>query len=173
MNEVCLLAPGPSASLEVAEFIRASGKPCGVISSAWVLAPWADFIAAADNQWWIKNPEALSMNGLKFSGHVTKGTERVIIPPSSNSGVLGLECAKKLGATVVYLFGFDMKGTHFFGTYKNGLKNTTEQRRKIHLKQFSTWGKMNKTVKVFNCTKGSALACFEFADESAIQNHRA
>ena len=170
MKEFCLLAPGPSANLQLAEFIRSSGKPCGVISSAWTLAPWADFIAAADNQWWIKYPEAHSFKGRKFSAHDSKGTERVIVPASSNSGVLGLECCKKLGASVVYLFGFDMQGTHFFGPYKNGLKNTTAERRKIHLKQFATWGKMNKGVKVLNCTKSSAIACFEFADESAIQN---
>jgi hypothetical protein len=170
MTEFCLLAPGPSASIEVSDFIRRSGKRCGVISSAWTLAPWAEFIAAADNQWWIKNPEALSFAGSKFASHQVRKTQKVDVPPGSNSGVLGLECCVKLGATVVYLFGFDMKGTHFFGPYTNGLKNTTESRRKIHLKQFATWGKRNKSVKVFNCTKNSAISCFEFIDEIAIQN---
>lgn len=170
MTEFCLLAPGPSASPEVSEFIRRSGKRCGVISSAWTLAPWAEFIAASDNKWWIKNHQAFSFSGLKFSSHQVRKTQKVIVPAGSNSGVLGLECCKTLGATVVYLFGFDMRGTHFFGPYTNGLKNTTESRRKIHIKQFATWGKLNKSVKVFNCTKDSALTCFEFADEIRIQN---
>ena len=52
-----------------------------------------------------------------------------------NSGVLALQVCAQMGATHVRLYGFDMHGTHFFGPYQNGLGNTTESRRKVHLKQ--------------------------------------
>lgn len=170
MNEIYLLAPGPSATKEIAEKIKLAGKALGVITSAYPLAPWAHFIISADRQWWIKTPEALSAPGRKFCASDFKGTERVRTAQGTNSGVLALECAKKLGAQRIYLFGFDMRGTHYFGPYTNGLKNTVEARRKVHLSQYAGWSRNNKSIKVFNCTPGSAISCFEFIDEIRIQN---
>ena len=42
MTTWALLAPGPSASAELAERLR--GFPLGVVGNAFELAPWADFI---------------------------------------------------------------------------------------------------------------------------------
>lgn len=164
MTEIFLLAPGPSAAQEIADKIKASGHTLGVITSAYDLAPWADFIVAGDAAWWLKNPSALSAPRRKFCAIDLEGTEKIEFKSATNSGVLGLECAKRLGAGIIYLFGFDMKGTHYFGPYTNGLKNTAEQRRKIHISQYMEWESSNRHIKVFNCTKGSVLTCFEFMD---------
>lgn len=164
MTTWALLAPGPSASADLAERLR--GFPLGVVGNAFELAPWADFIAASDRGWWLKYPEASKLSGRKFCMSTFPDTERVALPflgSVCNSGVLALECAKMLGATRILLFGFDMKGTHFFGQYRNGLRNTTPSQRAQHHKQYEQWARTNKDVSVINCTKNSALRCFPMA----------
>lgn len=171
MNDFCLLAPGPSASKEIADNIRESGRKLAVVTSAFDLAPWADFIISGDREWWFKNPAALKAPGRKVCASELNGTERIVYRAGCNSGVLALEFLKRQGAEVVYLFGFDMTGTHYFGPYTNGLKNTTPVRREIHMSQYSDWARSNKNkMKVFNCTPKSALTCFEFKDAGTIQN---
>ena len=97
--------------------------------------------------------------------HQVRGVERVKVPGyvSVNSGVLGLEVARLKGASRILLLGFDMHGTHFFGPYTNGLSNTSEAKRRMHLAQYARWAKRNRDIEVFNCTPGSALQCFPTA----------
>ena len=143
---------------------------------AYQLAPWADFIASTDAAWWRKYPEAKNLPGLKFSMHHVAGVTKVAIPGLGvcNSGVLALECAKRQGAERILLFGFDMHGTHFFGPYTNGLSNTTEAKRRMHLAQYARWAKWNQGIQVINCTEGSALMCFPKARlEDEISRHMA
>lgn len=159
---VVLLAPGPSMGQEVADSVR--GQYVGVVTSAYTLAPWADFLAANDGRWWMKNPEARDFRGRKFSANDIFGVEKLPVPKginaSTNSGVLALECAKHLGATRILLLGFDMSGTHFFGPYRNGLSNTAKDRRIIHHRQFNAWREKNPDLDVVNCAPGSALKAF-------------
>lgn len=165
--EWILLAPGPSMSQELADSVR--GHRVGVVSNAYELAPWADFLAATDSSWWRSFPSALEFEGDKFSPNHVKGVERVkagLINSSINSGVLGLECAKRKGATRIMMVGFDMHGSHFFGEYKNGLKNTSLARRRQHIVQFKQWARGNKHIDVINCTPGSHLKVFPFGDLS-------
>lgn len=164
MTTWALLAPGPSATKEMAEKVR--HLRLGVIGCAFQLAPWADFIAASDRGWWMKHPDALKLDGRKFSMSAFNQTEKISLPMLGsvcNSGVLALECAKMLGATEILLLGFDMKGSHFFGKYTNGLRNTTPLQRANHMKQYEQWARANKGINVTNCTKGSALTCFPMA----------
>lgn len=173
MTTWALLAPGPSASAEQAERVRGAGFRLGVVGNAYQLARWADFIAATDAAWWRRNLEAKALAGRKFTMHEVEDVEQIKVPTVGmcNSGVLALECAKNLGATRILLCGFDMHGTHFFGEYTNGLKNTTQQQRSQHLKQYATWAYAHRGIQVLNCTAGSALKTFPAArleDETGI-----
>jgi len=155
-----LLAPGPSASRALALRLP---HPFGVVNNAWTLAPNAEFLAAVDMDWWRHYPAALEFAGKKFSIHKVPRTIQVKMPVV-NSGVLALECARREGATRIFLHGFDARGSHFFGPYANGLKNTPPKQRALHAGQFQHWGKANRrTVEVINCTPGSALRCFPMA----------
>jgi hypothetical protein len=162
MTTWALLAPGPSASTELAESIR--HLPTGAVSNAYQLAPWAQFVAASDAAWWRKYPEALKFPE-RYAMAPAGGVERVFSKFGNpcNSGVLALEVVKKKGAKRVILLGFDMHGSHFFGPYTNGLSNTQPYRRRIHLKQYEDWAKANPQISVINCTPGSALTCFPMA----------
>lgn len=161
MTTWALLAPGPSASAELAERLRPF--PLGAIGCAYQIAPWARFVAATDAKWWRTYPEAKAVPG--YSMHAVAGVQHARMPSMGivNSGVLGLEVAKRLGATTILLCGFDMHGTHFFGPYRNGLNNTTEARRRTHLQQYAKWAKANPTIGVYNLTSGSSLKCFPTA----------
>jgi len=157
--EIVLLAPGPSMSQALADSMR--GEFVGAVGNCWELAPWAKFMAANDRHWWMKYPEARLFKGRKFSANNVKGVERLPQAQSSwNSGVLLLAAAVHLGATSIRLYGFDMHGTHYFGEYKNGLRNTRPERRRVHFQQYAQWQRQNPAIKVVNCTPGSALKCF-------------
>jgi hypothetical protein len=169
MTVWALLAPGPSATAEQAARIHAAGIPLGAVGNAYQLAPAAAFIAATDSAWWRKYPDARTRACPKFSMH--PGAEVTLVEPFGlgyvNSGVLALECAKRAGATKVLLLGFDMHGSHFFGAYANGLRNTAPHQRKQHLQQFERWGRSNPAVVVVNLTTGSAMKCFPREDLNA------
>ena len=162
-----VLCTGPSMSQAVVDSVR--GMRVIAVNNAYEMAPWAEALAANDMAWWKHNPKARVFAGRKFTTNVLPGVERVIssgVLTESCSGVLGLEVAKIIGAMPgdpIYLFGVDFHGSHYFGEYTNGLKNTTDQRRKVHARQFEAWGKANKGIEVFNCTEGSALKCFPMA----------
>ena len=160
-------------SQAVADSVR--GQKVGVVTSAMPLAPWADFLAATDAGWWLRTPESRKFAGAKYSaariGDEVTRISTPLVTSSTNSGVLALEVAKQLGATRVLLLGFDHHGTHYFGPYTNGLRNTPERRRLEHMRQFEQWGRANKGIEVVNCTPNSALKCFPMArlDESLAQ----
>jgi hypothetical protein len=154
-----LLAPGHSASKEIAESLR--GQKLGVVGCAYQLAPWADFIAASDRAWWDKYPEAHLIND-RYSMLAVRGVELAKVPGFKicNSGVLALDIARQRGATEIHLYGFDMHGSHFFGEYNNGLTNALPDMRKKHLREYRQWAAMNKNIIVLNFTRGSAIDCF-------------
>jgi hypothetical protein len=162
--KIFILAPGPSASHEIAEKIRATGCPLMVVTSAFDLAPWADYIVSGDRAWWLKNKASMEAPGIKICSQEHPGTKRLTYGSGINSGVLALHAASNYGFKEIYLFGFDMRGTHYFGEYKNGLKNTSSKTRQIHISQYKNWQRSNKRLKVFNCTKNSAITCFAFID---------
>lgn len=162
-----LLAPGPSMTQQTADSLR--GLRVGAVGCCYQLAPWAEFLASTDTDWWDKYPDAYDFQGLKFSG---QNTCRGVIQERDsrtdiNSGVLALTVAVKLGAKRIYLYGFDMHGSHYFGDYTNGLPNTPEYRRAIHLRQYADWAQQHTGVVVINRTPGSALTCFRFDQEAA------
>jgi hypothetical protein len=166
MIEIDLLGPGPSASASLAERLR--GRRVGVVGNAFQLAPWAEFLAASDVQWWDMHPDAMRFQGARYTAHRKAGLQQLPGARTNwNSGVLGLAVAASLGATLVRLHGFDLHGSHFFGPYTNGLRNTAPARRQIHQLQFAQWARQNPHVRVVNCTPGSALRCFEFDEQIA------
>jgi hypothetical protein len=138
------------------------------VSDSYRLAPWCDAIASTDAGWWKANPEALLLNCPKFgampSFREIQGVERLLVDTGTNSGLLGLMAAVKLGATRVLLCGFDLHspGNHFFGRHPAPLKSTSPNRMEVFKRQFEHY--RPRGVQILNCTPGSALKCYPFAD---------
>lgn len=168
-----VLATGQSVTADQVEYVRevhAAGK-CGVIaiSDMYKLAPWADALVSNDSNWWAHNSEASKFVGRRFCGAPYPGTERLEQTGEFNSGVnsglQGMRVARDVfRASRILLIGFDMHGTHYFGSHPEPLKNTTQARFESFLKQFDGW----RFGDVINCTPGSALKRFPFGKLSDI-----
>lgn len=169
MKTWVIIATGPSLNDEeiskVKQF-RQEGIIDGVIAvnnAGLDKAPWADALVAHDSIWWMAYPQAREFSGRKFSKHRFSGTEKAPCPLSNcNSGLLAMFVARDIyKAERLILLGFDFKGTHYFGphTAKVGhqeLRNTTEEKFKVHIRQFESFSK----CEVINCNLNSGLERF-------------
>jgi hypothetical protein len=162
-----ILAPGESMDRALADSLK--HLPRIVVTRAYELAPGAEALVANDQNWWNEHKDALAFAGRKFSTNPAQRTpiERVpktpLIQTATNSGLLAVHVAITLyGATRVELYGFDMRGSHYFGVYKN-LPNTKPERFEVFKSQFERYAQaLPPGVEVINCTPGSALLCFPF-----------
>lgn len=149
----------------IADYVRGKAKVIAV-SNAYELAPWADALVSSDAAWWKTYREALDFQGMKFGAmpdwQKPDGVEVLRMPSGSNSGLLALKVAEKMRAKKVLLCGFDMHGSHYFGSHKAGLKNPTDARFREFINQFKRYSP--KGIEIINCTKGSELDCFPFSD---------
>lgn len=155
----------------LADVVRDSGCRAIAVSNAYILAPWADALVSNDQAWWKEHPDAMNFAGRKFCGMAFRGAERLHWAPiwgtSCNSGLQGMRVAYEIfNATRLLLLGFDMRGAHFFGRHPSPLRNTTPQQFAKHIAQFDRW----RGCEVINCTPGSALKRFPYADFREVIN---
>ena len=134
------------------------------------LAPWAHALVAQDRQWWREFPQALQFASRKFSTRNIGGVEQIeveghLLSSQSNSGAVALIVAHKaFGATDIEMYGFDMRGGHYFGAYQEPLRNTAVTRFEEFQHQFAAIGQFlaKQGVRIVNRTPGSALRAFPF-----------
>jgi hypothetical protein len=160
-----ILATGPSMSQSLANSLRSENVI--VVSDCFRLAPWANALVSQDWAWWLANPEALEFSGRKFSSlkplnsideEKLRRVEKLPnLSSSMNSGLLACEVAKLFGAKQIELYGFDLRGSHYFGPHKE-LKNTPPHRFATFQRQFEQWD--HAGIEVINMTPDSALTCF-------------
>jgi hypothetical protein len=156
-----VLATGPSITQEIADYARKFRAVA--VSDAYRLAPWADAVVSHDPRWWAHHVDALRFEGRKFCASFHPGTETIPrntrFAPDCNSGLDAMRVAHEVfGASRLLLIGFDMHGSHFFGSHPTGLQNTPSHRFASHIRQFQAWN----GCAVVNCTPGSALTQFPF-----------
>jgi hypothetical protein len=163
-----VLATGPSMTQALADSVRGRAKVLAV-SDAYKLAPWADAMASTDAKWWKAHPAAKDFPGLKFTAAPdfvpVEGVEQMAVDTHTNSGLLGLMVAVKLGAKRVLMCGFDLHGTHYFGPHPEPLRNTKPERFEQFKKQFAAY--RPRGVEIINCTPGSGLTCYPNKDLNA------
>jgi hypothetical protein len=134
------------------------------------LAPWSHALVAQDRGWWQEFPQAKEFAGRKFSTRNIGGVEQIeieghLLSSQSNSGAVALMVAHKVfGATDIEMYGFDMRGGHYFGAYQEPLRNTAPTRFDEFQLQFAAIGQLLKKegVRVVNRTPNSALRVFPF-----------
>jgi hypothetical protein len=166
--KACVLAPGHSMSAAVADSVRNCPAVIAVGNVGIDFAPWAHALCSQDRQWWLQYPQAHQFAGRKFSTRKIEGVETIdsdrdLLSSASNSGALALIVAHRIfAATEIDLHGFDMHGSHYFGKYKEPLRNTAATRFNEFQHQFAAIGKFleKEGIRVLNRTPGSALRCF-------------
>lgn len=146
---------------DIALKARSEGKINGIAAVSNVglnMITEADILVSHDTNWWNRHPSAMDFGGRKFSGLGHRQTERFKPPISAcNSGLMAMYiCRDLFMAHTIFLIGFDMHGTHYFGKHPEGLKNSTQQTFNTHISQFKYWTGAN----VINCTPNSALKKF-------------
>lgn len=168
MTTFVVIATGQSLTPEQIEHVRlgvARGLWKAVaVSNAFHVAPWAAALVSNDAAWWRATPAAMRFKGRKYSGARCVADVHALgfdslLGTGLNSGIQGMRVARLLGATRIVLIGFDMRGSHYFGQHPKPLRNTTPERFREFLKQFSAW----KGPEVINCTPGSSLRVFPMA----------
>lgn len=170
-----VLASGQSLTAEQVDLVR-SARDSGLIDSVIAvsnvgidLAPWADALVSHDRKWWMNNLSALDFAGQKFCRNTFRNVKVFVPNPSNgcNSGYMAMQVARDAyKANKIFLLGFDMHGTHYFGPHpelkinnkvlSHSLTNTQPHRFEFHIKQFEGWNGCD----VVNCTHNSALKQF-------------
>lgn len=159
MGTWAILATGPSMSQALADSVRGRCRVVAV-SDSWQLAPWADALASVDAKWW--REKSPGFNGPKFTlGKFPDIEQLTDLAMGSNSGLLGIHVAVKLGATKVLLLGFDLQGTHYFGPHTGNLKNSSPTRVAAFQQQFANY--KPRHVEILNCNPNSKLKCYPMA----------
>lgn len=178
---VVILGGGPSLNGTALRHIgRARFKrQCRAIAvnDAVYVAPWADWLHAADSKWWRANidyvqrfwgfrssvdqlPRPWGVQRYELTG-VRGYDRRRWRVRGTNGGYQALHCAIDAGAARILLVGFDMHGAHWF----DGAVTDTDY-ASVMAPYFKSLGRVLKAreIEVLNCSPGSALTCFPFAD---------
>ena len=188
-NSVCAVAAsGPSLTADVARL----GVPIVAVNDAWRVLPTADVLYAADAKWWEYHKGCMGFPGERWSTHslpnnnkletaeryglnLVRGTEGegfsdnpARLHYGSNSGFQGINLALHLmgWAGRILLFGFDMRGGHFFGDHPLELRSEEmpgqdDRKFRLWFREFDRAAKLlPKTVEVINCTPNTALPSF-------------
>ncbi len=195
---VFCLASGPSLTPEICERIR--GRPALAINSSCMLAPWAD-LYFTDSSWYEARREIVanwpgrvfSMSKtakrelpdkvLKIKGEGDPRLFRGDFPPLGSpvirqgrtSGHTGISLAIALGASTTGLLGYDMRPVdgreHCHAEYKGNRDLSVYATD--YVPAFAGWDAAAKAAgaKILNCTPGSAITEFEFADLDEVLRH--
>lgn len=173
-----ICASGPSLTQSDVDYIRDKGMVI-MINNGFQLAPWSDIIYACDTRWWSVYPEAIKHRGRKISiqhkhpdvelwehnNKINGIGDYMIHSNSGNSGQHAINLAYLLGAKEIILLGYDFQNTggqvHWHGDHKHGLGNGAAHEPRIKHMNIAAKQLSDKGVKVINCTRETALECFE------------
>ena len=144
---VCV-AGGPSLTREDVEYCRGKAAVI-VVNDGYRMAPWADYLYAADHRWWISTPNGEAEPNWRLSARTFRG-ERLTTdkgtadmfglgyiphqpgrglakPPfihGTNGGIEAVSIAALKGARRILLLGYDMGATgsgHWFGDHPDAV----------------------------------------------------
>jgi hypothetical protein len=180
-STVVCLATGRSLTSADVSYVQGKARVIA-ISDAYQLAPWADVLYACDSKWWHwhKRKGAWEFPGMKFgcmhknathapdhpagvvvlrsTGRTGLETDPRYVRDGGNSGYQAIHVAVHLGASRIVLLGYDMHGSHFFGSHQDHSRPSFGS----CLAAFATLVEPLRAagVEVVNCTRKTALEAF-------------
>lgn len=180
-----VVATGASLTQADVDALRGRGRVI-VVNKAYLLAPWADVLFSIDRQFWdqvvpdfagerwtVEGCSSIEPHGLDWLESVKdQGLGAKRLHWIAGSGGTAINLAFLFGANPIVLLGFDMQRTngriHWHEDYPRG--NPDEQRfrrwRRELAKTPETFDRHG--VRVVNCTRHTALDCFERAELEAM-----
>lgn len=173
---VVVLASGPSLTQE--DIDQTKGFTTIAVNQTIFAAPHADYCYAYDDKWWEEYGQRAKDTGCEcvscsIKSHIF-GVERV--PKSSkkfdgtfaigsSSGAHAICFAMMLGATKIILLGFDCQHTdgkrHHHEDYPKGFGNADRPERWVKEHEPIAEGAEMLGVRIINCTRQTALKCYE------------
>lgn len=174
---VIVLASGPSLTAEDIE--TAKGHTTIAVNSTIFTAPHADYCCAYDDKWWEEygdrvkrlpcKPISCSIKSHIFGvDRIPKVSKNKFTGNSaigSSSGHHAICYAIMLGADTVILLGFDCQHTngkrHHHEDYPKGFGNADRPERWIKEHETLSAGAEMLGVRITNCTRQTALKCYE------------
>ncbi len=165
---------GSGESLKGFDFERLRDRNVIAVNNVWEYVPFAQVLVTLDSGWFTRNkPKLHKFTGIRImkcgKGHpgwnyfIDQGMteDKLILRNATNSGFYAMVAALKLGATKVYLLGFDVtwkKQPYFYDIpqvevdqYRNGM-----HRKDAHLRYFEYY----KDYNIINASPDSAITCF-------------
>jgi hypothetical protein len=184
---VVLLGGGPSLTPDDVAYVRGKARVIA-LKEAWLLAPWADAIYAADSSWWDYYRGVPDFDGLKYAiqgrtvtGHDARmprygdvhvlrdtGDSGLELDPSGlrtgyNSGYQAVNLAVHLGAARILLLGFDMwSGEDGRANWHTSARYHRPSPYPLFLQAFASIVEPLKAagVHVVNCSRRTVLTAF-------------
>lgn len=182
---ICV-ASGPSLTQEDLNYIKENrtDHKMLVINDNYRLAPWAEYHYACDGKWWDhwindvqKNYKGISFtqcrrSSQKYNLNYTPGEHKPGLGKDkkihfgSNSGYQAVNLCYLWGAKEIMLIGYDMgmgpKGEHhWFGNHPGRLHTQSPYDQFVKNFQKLAEDLEKEGVKVINCSRRTALDCFE------------
>ena len=171
MKWACI-ASGHSLTAEDCDTVR--GLPTIAANTSFRRALWADAVYAMDCKWWAEYSQEVnetfhgkrycwSKLGVKFGAIVTDGMPGFV--GFRNSGANAISLAIMLGAKEIILLGYDCQRTgglsHWHGDHPGRLSNARSLAEwPAIFKRVADYAQ-KKEVRVVNCSRETALKCFE------------
>lgn len=176
---VVCIASGPSLTAEDCALIHQSGHPTIVVNLSFRRALWADILFAMDAFWWQTYMAEVERSGfqgerwgyLPHKGVIaTKGSLYPVGWGHSGSYAISLGVVGK--PMKIVLTGYDCQfgangERHWHEDYGGGMGNAASIKRwPYHYELIAKYAREHG-VKVVNCSRSSALSCFERGDLGA------
>lgn len=196
---VVLIGGGPSltvADVEAVERMHSRGLVRAIaINNAYLIAPWADVLYAADAKWWGWHVGVPSFTGPKYAldisapipypdvqllqntGFVGLELEPTGLRAGYNSGYQAINLAVHFGAKRILLLGYDMRPAQDGRTHWHG--DHPDHQPSPYAQMISAFGTLLDPLKelgvsVINCSRRTALTCFPCATiEDALMERAA
>lgn len=176
-DTVICIASGSSLTQEDVDYCKDKAHVY-VVNDCYKLALWADLLYGADFQWWRYHngvPEFegekwtasheveahYDVNRIDYKSGIVWSFDPSYIASGGNSGYQIMNLATLDGFDKIVLLGYDMQGKHWFGDHPVSIRSPSRYDQWI-----KNYEKASEIIpaKVINCSKNSALTCFEKAD---------